>query len=54
MKPMLGLLDGVLLPELRTWAGKFQCGQASTRSMPIDDLAHLVHSHNSILVGGGG
>lgn len=51
---MLGLLDGVLLPELRTWAGQYQCGQVSTRHMPIDDLAHLVHSHNSLLVGGGG
>lgn len=54
MKPMLGLLDGVLLPELQTWAGQYQCGQASTRHMPIDDLARLVHSHNSLSVGGGG
>ncbi|KAK4323490.1 hypothetical protein Pmani_005805 [Petrolisthes manimaculis] len=49
VKPMLGLLDGVLLPGLQTWAGQYQCGQASTRHMPLADLAHLVHSHHNLM-----
>ena len=45
VQPVLGQLEEVVLPALHRQAGLYQCGDASTRHLPVNALQTLLHTH---------